>query len=59
LLKILLYICIEGSVSDPGSGMGLDPDSIRSEDPYPDPESGYRRSKMTHKKRKKISNFMF
>jgi hypothetical protein len=58
---MLLYICIAGSVSDPGSGLGLDPDSIRSEDPYPDPdpESGYRRSKMTHKKRKKLSNFLF
>jgi hypothetical protein len=37
-----------------GSGFGLDPDSIRSVDPYLDPESGSgsRRAKMTHKSRK-------
>ncbi len=37
-----------------GSGSGLDPDSIRSVDPYPDLESGSRsRKKMTQKNRKK------
>jgi hypothetical protein len=35
-------------------GSGLDPDSIRSVDPYLDleSESGYSRAEMTHKKRK-------
>ncbi len=36
-----------------GSGSGLDPDSIRSVDPYQDPESGSRMAKMTHKYREK------
>jgi hypothetical protein len=42
------------------SGSGLDPDSMGSLDPYPDPdcESGWRRAKMTHKHRKKLINFM-
>jgi hypothetical protein len=40
-----------------GSGSILDPDSIRSVDPYS--ESGSRRAKMTHKSRKDSRNFMF
>jgi hypothetical protein len=42
-----------------GSGSGLVPDSIRSEDPNPYSESGSgsRRAKMTQKSRKKISCF--
>jgi hypothetical protein len=40
-----------------GFGSGLDPDSIRSVDPYPDLESGSRsRQKMTQKN-KKIKKF--
>ena len=45
-----------------GSGSGLDPDSIRSVDLYPDPDSesgsGPRREKITHKKEEE-KNFMF
>jgi hypothetical protein len=39
-----------------GSGSGLDPDSIRSVDPDPywESGSGYRRAKMTHKRRKNL-----
>jgi hypothetical protein len=41
----------------------LDPDSIRSVDPYLDPdsesESGFRRAKTTHRSRKIFRNFMF
>jgi hypothetical protein len=37
----------------------MDPDSNRSEYPYPDSESGYRRAKMTHKNRIFFRNFMF
>jgi hypothetical protein len=37
----------------------MDPDSIRSMDPYPDPdsESGTRRAKMTHKKNLRLPCF--
>jgi hypothetical protein len=59
-LLIYLVICsfsditgIHSSVLDPGTGTGFDPDSIRSVDPYTDPdkESGSRsrRAKITHK----------
>ncbi len=43
------------------SGSVLDPNSIGSVDPDPYSESGSesRRSKMTHKSRKKLRNFMF
>ncbi len=45
------------------SGSVLDPDSIRSVEPDPYPESrsgsGSRRAKMTHKSRKKFGNFIF
>jgi hypothetical protein len=45
---------ITTGVSDP------DLDSIRSMDPDPDSESGSRRAKITHKKRKKVRrNIMF
>jgi hypothetical protein len=44
---------VKFSVSDPN------PDSIRSVDPYSDPESGSRWAKMTHKNIKKIGNLMF
>ena len=40
-------------------GSGLDPDSIRSVDPYPDSESGFSRAKTTQKIEKKRKNFMF
>ncbi len=46
-----------------GSGSELDPDSIRSVDPTPNPDSefgsGSRRAKVTHTNRKKLRNFMF
>jgi 5'-AMP-activated protein kinase catalytic alpha subunit len=35
------------------SGFGLDPDSIRSEDPDSEFGSGYRRAKIAHRNRKK------
>jgi hypothetical protein len=41
----------------------LDPDSLGSLDPYPDPDyesaSGSRRAKMAQKNRKKLINFIF
>jgi hypothetical protein len=40
-------------------GSGLDPDLMGSLDPYPDPQSGSRRAKMTHKRRKMLRNIMF
>ena len=47
--------CVPSSVSDP--------DSIRSMDPYPDPDSesgsGSRRADITYKSRKKLRNCMF
>jgi hypothetical protein len=47
-------VVVEWENSDPDSEFGLDPDSIRFVDPYPDPESGSgsRRTKITHKNRK-------
>jgi hypothetical protein len=44
------------SIQGYGSGSGLDPDPIGSVDPYPDSESGsgFRRPKMTHKRRQKF-----
>jgi hypothetical protein len=44
-----------------GSGFGFDPDSIRSVDPFPDPdsESGSGRANMTHKRRKFFRHLMF
>jgi hypothetical protein len=38
-----------------GYGYGLDPDSIRSVDPYSESKRGSRRAKMTHKNIKKLS----
>jgi 20S proteasome alpha/beta subunit len=50
-----------GQVASSVLGSGLDPDSIRSVDPYPDSESrsGSRREKMTHKSRTKLRHFMW
>jgi hypothetical protein len=42
-----------------GYGSGMDPDSIRSVDPYPDPESGSGMAKMTQKYKEKILSFIF
>ncbi len=42
-----------------GSGSGMDPESIRSEDPDSVSGSGSRRAKMNHKNIKKLRNFMF
>ncbi len=38
----------DGKKSDPGSGRNI-----------PDPQTGFRRAKMTHKNREKYINFMF
>ncbi len=40
-----------------GKSSVSDPDSIRPVNPYPDSESGSRRSKMTHRSWKKIQKF--
>jgi hypothetical protein len=59
--SLVLNVSIGGSsVSDPNPDPYLlDPDSIRSVDPDPYSKSGSRRTKMTHKRRKKIRNLMF
>ncbi len=46
----LPVLCAGDGKVPSGSGSGLDPDSMGSLDPYPDPDSrsGSRRAKMTH-----------
>jgi hypothetical protein len=44
---------------DCGTGSDLDPDLIGSVDPESGSGSGSRREKITHKRRKKLINFMF
>jgi hypothetical protein len=46
---------LECSVVDPDPDPY--PDSTRSQNPYSESGSGYRRAKMTHKRRKQIRNF--
>jgi hypothetical protein len=55
----LLQILVEGEGVDIPGGRVADPDSIGSVDPDPDPESGSRRAKMTHKSIKKFKSSFF
>jgi hypothetical protein len=48
----LFFSDFKSRISDPDPGSGLDPYSIEPVDP--DPESGSRRAKMTHKSRKNV-----